>query len=72
MVTDMVEMRKLIRVIYRHFPPPSCHLSEKPLLQTKGIQEWKFLLRRFLRYRIVPNFTIFDQKRAANCHEHGS
>ncbi len=68
MVIVMVDPRKLTEGINRHFPPPSWDLGAKRILQTKGIQETKPVLRRFWGYQIVPNFTNFDQKHAANGH----
>jgi hypothetical protein len=49
------------------FPDPSA----ERLWQTKELLEKQAVWRRFLGYKIVPSFTIFDQKRAPNGHEHG-
>ncbi len=37
----------------------------------KGLFEKEAVLRRPFGYQIVPNFAIFDHKRAANCPEQG-
>ncbi len=72
MVTYVVKPRKLTRGFNRHFPPPWCHLGAKPVLQTKWLLERVSVFGRFLGYQIVPNFTIFYQKRAAKGVRTGS
>jgi len=71
MVTVMVEQRKLIVGVSRHFPHPSATLATKPVLQINGLSETVSVFGRFLDYQILPNFTNFDQKRAANGQEGG-
>jgi len=65
----MVKLRKLIGGIVANFPLAFCHFGVKPLLQTNGLLGSLSVFGRFLGYQIVPNFTIFDQKRAANAPE---
>jgi len=71
MVTLMVQERKLTGGVMRHFPHPSCHFGAKALLQTSGLSEQVAVFGHFLGYQILPNFTNFDQKRAANGSEGG-
>ncbi len=69
MVRDMVKLRKLTSGDHRHFPLWITDLGGKPALQTKGLLEAVSVFGRFLGCQIVPNFTNFYQKRAANGHE---
>ncbi len=71
MITLMVERRKLIGRVMRHFPHPWCHFGTRPVLQKKGLFETVSVFGRFWGYQVLPNFTIFYQKRAANGHEGG-
>ena len=66
LVTDMVQQRKLTEGPERHFPHPFCHFGEKSLLQTRGLLGLLSDFGRFWGYQILPNFTNFYQKRAAN------
>ncbi len=66
LVTDMVKPRKLMEAFDRHFPHPSATQARRPLLQAKGLLERVSVFGRFLGYQILPNFTNFYQKRAAN------
>jgi len=75
LVTDMVKLRKLTLGFNCHFPPPIPHLGRERVLQTKWLFEMVSVFGRFEGYKIVPNFTIFYQKRAktdANRHVKGS
>src|SRR5271157_6235932 len=69
MVTDMVKLRKLTK-------GGNCHLSlwksypgGKSVLQTKRLLGMVSVFGRFWGYQIVPNFTNFYQRRAANALE---
>ncbi|MGO9273214.1 MAG: hypothetical protein ACLQOO_23755 [Terriglobia bacterium] len=52
-----------------HLPRPSSTSSGEPVLQTNGLLGRRLVLRRFVGYKIVPNFTNIYQKRAANGRE---
>ena len=65
-VTDMVKLRKLILGFNCQFPPPIPDLGGERVLQAKWLLEAVSVFGRFWGYKIVPNFTIFYQKRAAN------
>ena len=69
LVTDVVELIKLIGGIVANFPLAFCHFGVKALLQTNGLLGLVSVFGRFWGYQIVPNFTIFDQKRAAKGRE---
>ena len=71
MVTVMVQQGKLTGNVNRHFHHPSCHFGGKRVLQTNGLLERVAVFGRFLGYQFLPNFTNFDQKRAANGYEGG-
>ncbi len=66
MITVMVEQRKLTGDLITHFPDP----GGEPVLQTKGVIGNEGRFEAFFGYQILPNFTIFDQKRAANGLKH--
>ena len=66
LVTDMVKLRKLTWEFNCHFPPPYPDRGGESVLQTKWLLEKVSVFGRFLGYKIVPNFTNFYQKRAAN------
>jgi len=72
MVTVMVQPRKLIGGVVRHFPHPLCHFGAKPALQTKWLSELVSVFGRFWGYQILPNFTSFYQKCVAKWVRRGS
>ncbi len=67
--TNMVELRKLTRGDLRHFHHPYHGFAGKPVLKTNWLSERVSVFGRFLGYQILPNFTNFYQKRAANGRE---
>ncbi len=72
MSTDVVELRKLIGGVKRHFPHPFCHFGAKSVLQTSGLSERVSVFGRFMAHQILPNFTSFYQKCAAKGGRRGS
>jgi hypothetical protein len=66
MVTDMVELRKLTQGGHCQLSLWISDPSGEPVLQTNGLLETVSVFGRLGGYRIVPNFTNFYQKRAAN------
>ena len=66
-VTLVVKLRTLIPKLIRSLP----EASEKHVLQTNGLLEMVAGLSALLGYKILPNFTTFCQKRAANGLEQG-
>ncbi len=69
MVTTMVKPRTLIGGVTSNFHHPRFQFGRKPVLQINGLLGLVSVFGRFLGYQIVPNFTIFYQKRAANALE---
>src|SRR5208282_1777641 len=68
----MVQQRKLIGGINRHFHHPWCHFGAKPVLQTNGLSERVSVFGHFMGYQILPNFTNFYQKCVAKGGRRGS
>ena len=72
LITDMVQLRKLIGGIVANFPLAFCHFGVKPLLQTNGLLGSLSDFGRFFGYQILPNFSNFCQKRVAKGVRTGS
>ena len=72
MVTLVVQQRKLIGGVYRHFPHPFCHFGAKAVLQANGLLGLVSVFGRFWGYQILPNFTNFYQKCVAKGVRTGS
>ena len=66
LVTDMVKLRRLTKADNRNFPLWKSDFRGEPLLKTNGLLERVSVFGRFLTYQVLPNFTNFYQKRAAN------
>jgi len=71
LVTGMVKLRKLIQGDNRNFPLWKSDFGDEAVLQTNGLSDQVSVFGRFGGYQIVPNFTNFYQKRAANRLEQG-
>jgi len=68
-VRPMVQQRKLIGEVSRHFHHPSSHFRGKPVLQTNGLLCSLSVFGRFWGYQILPNFTNFYQFLPRTCSE---
>ena len=66
LVTDMVKLRILTRGANRNFPLWKSDFRVEPLVKTNGLLERVSVFGRFFTYQILPDFTNFYQKRAAN------
>ncbi len=65
-VRPMVQQRKLIGGVSRHFHHPSCHFRGKPVLQTNDLLGSLSVFGHFLSYQILPNSTKSVQRRGSN------